>query len=205
MKLTLHSGNPKRHSDRIVILGDGRSMPEDYGLVSGWRVEHDLGAIGRSIRATDGLAQHWFNLDGETAIAWGKQLKETSNNGLLTHTVGPVDGFDVDWDVQQPDYNYERITHERGRFHGSSALFATLAAIEMGYRRIVLAGCPLDTEGHWYFEPMDADTLGPLWLGIDYMAWLDFAKLETAKRVRSMSGYTADIIGKATREWTEGV
>jgi hypothetical protein len=112
-----------------------------------------------------------------------------------------VDGFDVDWDVDQPDYRYAEITGEKGRIHGTSAMFATLAGLAMGYEKIVLAGCPLDTNGHFYFKPTGPETLGPLWLGVDFAAWMDFSMNGNADRVRSMSGYTGYILGRADRKW----
>lgn len=183
-----------RNNDTLLILGDGRTMQSDYCEFKNHEQHFDIACIGRSIKACGFKADHWFNADGETAIAWAKQIKEKSKNGLIAHTLGPVDGFDVDWTIEQPDYNYEFITNEKGRLHGSSAMFATLAGLTMGYKRIVLAGCPLDSEGHWYFEP-GKETLGPIWLGLDFMAWIDFAMLPEAHQVKSMSGYTARILG----------
>lgn len=191
MRIKLHSAlRPiERNHPLCLITGDGRSLPEDKGAFLSWGAPHDTICIGRSIKLFP-EALHWMNADGETAIAWARQLKQ-QRPGLITHTLGPVEGFDVDWDIEQPDYHYEEITHERGRLHGSSAFFAALAAVAMGYERVVLAGCPLDAEGHWYFENL----YGPLWLGLDFMAWLDFSRTEDARRVRSMSGYTRQILG----------
>ena len=189
MRLVLNKSSKPfvKHTDILLITGDGRSLHDDFLKMKG--KDYDLACIGRSIKLYPN-AIHWFNADGETAIAWAKQIKSES---LLTHTLGEVDGFDVDWDIEQPDYQYEAITGQKGRFHGSSALFAALAGIEMGYDKVVLAGCPLDDEGHWYFD----DTKGPLWLGHDFMAWVDFSKEPSAKKVRSLSGFTAKIIGDA--------
>uniref|UniRef100_A0A6M3KIV2 Uncharacterized protein n=1 Tax=viral metagenome TaxID=1070528 RepID=A0A6M3KIV2_9ZZZZ len=83
-------------------------------------------------------------------------------------------------------------------WHGSSALFAAYICLTLGYKKIVLAGCPLDSNGHWYFP---ANQLGPRWTGESYQAWLDFAREPEAKKVKSLSGYTAQIVGEATREW----
>ena len=203
MKAILHKAGKDlaRSNNVLIVLGDGRSMPTDLARFIEWDIQADYGAIGRAIKTCNDYAHHWFNADGETAIAWAKQIKGQSKNGLITHTMGEVDGFDCDWDVQQPDYNYQAITNEVGRLHGSSSLFAALAGLEMGYSRVVMAGCPLDTEGHWYFEPDKPETLGPIWLGLDYMAWLDFKEQAESQRVRSMSGYTAKILGEPSKEW----
>jgi len=72
---------------------------------------------------------------------------------------------------------------------GSSALLGTLAAIRLGYKRIILCGCPLT---------------GKNAAGGDYE---NFRKGWAAKgsklqdRVRSMSGWTAEFLGKPTDEW----
>ena len=205
MKITLHKANKSlwRDHDTILIIGDGRSMPNDVTKFLAWELSHDAAALGRAVRQypsiKNGIVKHWFNADGDVSIQWAKSLPRET----IKHSMGELDGFDVDWDLTQDDYHNGTITGEKpgSRMHGSSSLFATLASLAMGYKRVVLAGCPLDTEGHYYFE-QSKETLGPIWLGYDFMAWLDFAELPEAAQVRSMSGYTAKIIGTATREWT---
>jgi hypothetical protein len=201
MKISLHRSSKELSPENstLLILGDGRTMPDDLKEFLSWEVSHDAGAIGRCIKEYPGHVHHWFNADGDSAIHWAKNLP--NGDGTLKHTLGEVDGFDVDWEITQNDYHYAEQTGEMAvRTHGSSALFSAMAALEMGYTKIVLAGCPLDTNGHWYFEP-SPETLGPIWLGYDFMAWLDFAQLDISKSVRSMSGYTAKIMGTATEEW----
>jgi hypothetical protein len=58
--------------------------------------------------------------------------------------------------------------------------------------------------GHWYWTEKKKETLGPIWLGVDFMAWIDFREQQEAQRVRSMSGYTAKILGQATEDWIHG-
>jgi hypothetical protein len=201
MKVKLHKASKdlSRQNEVLLVLGDGDSMLRDMEEFCSWDIPHDVGALGRGIKVYPGYVRHWFNADGETAIHWVKNL--INGNGTITHTLGPVEGFDVDWDMEQPDYHFPEITNQKDRIHGSSALFATLAGLYLGYSKVVLAGCPLDQNGHYYFDKKDKDTLGPLWLGMDFMAWLDFTEQTEASRVRSMSGYTAKILGQADREW----
>jgi hypothetical protein len=59
---------------------------------------------------------------------------------------------------------------------------------------------PLDTGPHFY-EP--EGTQGPLWTGLTFMQWMDFkTKVPEADRVRSMQGYSAFILGTATKGWS---
>jgi hypothetical protein len=58
----------------------------------------------------------------------------------------------------------------------------------------------LDRQPHWY-EP--GDTRGPNWVGACYTQWMDFKMQmpDMAEKVRSMSGYSAFILGKAEKDW----
>ena len=59
---------------------------------------------------------------------------------------------------------------------------------------------PLDSLPHWYEDP--AVHAGPNWAGHVYRQWMDFAqKVPGAENVRSMSGYSAFILGEATKDW----
>ena len=201
IKAKLHHAKKRleKQNDIIMIVGDGRTAPKDISIVKEvWKSDCDVGCIGRAIKLVP-QSKHWFNVDGDTAIYWASQI-----NGAVTHTIGDVRNFDTDWDVIQPDYNYAKITGQEGRMHGSTALFAVLVSIEIGYKKIILAGCPLDTEGHWYWEPDTPETLGPIWQCTDIMAWIDFKEQQEAKNVKSMSGYTAKILGKAKERWLNG-
>lgn len=75
---------------------------------------------------------------------------------------------------------------------GSSALLGAQAAIRLGYKRIVLCGCPLtgvNAKGSKY------DSFQSGWKA---------RQKEVAPFVRSMSGWTADYLGKPTAEWLRG-
>jgi len=75
---------------------------------------------------------------------------------------------------------------------GSSSLLGALAAIRLGYRRIVLCGCPLT---------------GKNAAGGDYenfrKGW-EARVSELGDRVHSMSGWTAEFLGRPTDEWMLG-
>lgn len=72
---------------------------------------------------------------------------------------------------------------------GSSALLGVLAAIDLGYNKIILCGCPLegkDKKQHPY--------------KVFQKAWvMNIHRI--AKRVRSMSGFTRTILGEPKKEW----
>jgi hypothetical protein len=120
------------------------------------------------------------------------------NGHIVRHTIGDGDtrGFDIDWLIRGVDFLMDEAT-----WHGSTSLFAALIGHEMGYKKIVLAGCPLDSKGHWYFPD---ENYGPKWQTETYQVWFEYALTDKATNVRSMSGYTAQIIGKPTEDWLNG-
>ena len=89
----------------------------------------------------------------------------------------------------------------QGYVGGTSAGFAAAIAIAMGHSKVVLAGVPLDGNGH-YFDPPFAkltqfDTRTQ---DIQWSAFRDYF----GDVVRSMSGKTAKILSKPTEEWLIG-
>lgn len=84
------------------------------------------------------------------------------------------------------------------RTSGSSGLFAVRVAFMLGFDRIVLCGIPLTKE----FGKVD---YGPLWHGEKLFrdAFQKAIPLFDG-RVRSMSGWTKDLVGMPTAEWLKG-
>ena len=158
----------------LLITGDGRSLIDDLGKLNGTPM--DVMNIGRSINVRQG--QHWVNVDGPECKWWAEHLPGPP----ARHTIGECEGYDVIWDDGQPD---------GALWYGSSSLFATLIGLTMGYKAIILAGCPMDKGGHWFFGE---EHKGPDWREEDYQAWREFAQTEEAKRVRSLSGFTKEVL-----------
>lgn len=90
---------------------------------------------------------------------------------------------------------------------GTSSLFATQVALSLGYDLVVLAGCPLDSSGHFY-DPPGAPT-NPACLydkpGFRHLRtdWKAAADELFGGDVRSFSGFTKDVCGFPTKEWLE--
>jgi len=188
----------RRGNDVLLITADGKTLLNDLRLFLGWNVPHDVMCVGRSIKAYPGKIDHWAEVDADAsnwvAANLEKNYPDKVRNGqIYKHTLGAHKGFDFDWDVENAPWPMSEVM-----WHGSTALFAVMIALEMDYKPIVLAGTPLDSKGHWYF---DNEIYGPHWTAETYQAWFEFAASENAKHVKSMSGYTMQILGKANRKW----
>jgi hypothetical protein len=181
----------RRDSDVLLITGDGKTYPKDLERFLGWGIDHDTMCMGRSIKKYPGHIKHYTDVDSD-AGAWVIENLEKNNpeqtppEGILTHTLGTVDWVDCGWDIKGSPWPMADVM-----WHGSTALFAVYIGLEMGYKRIYLVGCPLDSKGHWYFPD---ETWGPRWTMETYQAWLEFAATEDAKKVQSLSGYTKTML-----------
>jgi len=198
VKCWLHNQDrePKRYSNLVIIFGDGRCLLDDIRAMVelGFdKLTFDRFSIARSYQKLGNIT-HWGDVDGETSIWWAQNGKFPWRNGKpQRHTLGEVQGFDFDWNTDQASYDARPE-----KFYGSSALFAVLVSLAMGYEQVILAGCPLDENGHWYALP---DQNGPIWDAEDFMAWEDFVQQEEANRVRSLSGITAEILKMPDNGW----
>ena len=160
-----------------------------------YKIPFDAYSVGRSIDLLD-RCQHWGNVDSDEAVYWAGQLPNIGPRGEkpLRHTLGSTRNFDVDWDIDgEIPWDTDEIM-----WHGSTALFAIFTCFAMNYKKIALAGCPMDAKGHWYWKEGNQ-----AWTGHSYIAWFEFAATPLAKRVRSFSGYTAQLLGKPNKKWLE--
>jgi hypothetical protein len=191
--LYLHSHKKpvKRDSDVLLITGDGKTYPDDLKRFLDMKIGHDVLCLGRSIKQYPGFINHYVDVDSD-AGKWVLENLEKNNpdqigpDGVLKHTLGFVDWCDCDWDLKDSPWPMADVM-----WHGSSALFAVYIGLKMGYGHIYLAGCPLDSKGHWYFP---AEPYGPRWTMETYQAWLEFAGTKEAKQVTSLSGYTRTML-----------
>jgi len=69
----------------------------------------------------------------------------------------------------------------------------TVAAIKLGYKKIILCGCPLEGACRTGFQPYNHFQRG----------WIARYQ-EVFSYTRSMSGYTKEILGFPTKKWIEG-
>jgi hypothetical protein len=183
-------------SDVCLITGDAKCLASDIAAFEAWGIPHDVYAVNRSILMFGRPVRHWAAIDNEEA-GWFCEYwsKQTHPEQTAKHTIGTCAGFDVYW--RRDTGNGKPTTVDY--WIGSSGYFGILTALHMGYKKIIIAGMPLDRTPHFY-DPDGAE--GPFWMGGTYTQWMDFkTQIPEADRVRSLSGYSAFILGKADKEW----
>lgn len=197
--------NPDDHrkSDLVLVCGDGNTLPEDVAAFESFGIDHDVFCINRSMLYFQRPINHWAAIDAEESAWFSENLTEKvvpPGGRVLRHTIGvcPL-GYDIFWKVDQ-DFENDKQRHI---WSGNSGYFGILAALKMGYAKVVVAGMPLNTKSHWY-EPDDIP--GPNWVGQTYRTWMDFAaEHPDAHKVRSMSGYSKYIFGEVSKQWLQNL
>ncbi len=182
------------HNDVVLLTGDGLTLPTDVKQFESWGIPHDVFCCNRSPLFFEREINHWGAVDAEES-AWLSQYHKLENGRFLRHVIGFCQGYDAYWFIDQP------VDSEFGRrmWAGNSGYFGMMASLAMGYKKVVIAGMPLDRNRHWY----DTEgTEGPHWVPDTYTIWMDY-KIERpeAAKVRSLSGYSKFIMGEATKEW----
>jgi hypothetical protein len=188
-----------REHNILLITGDGKTLKADLSDFLNFDISFDTCCLGRSIKAVSWPVMHYADIDADNDF-WVLDNLEKNNakvvpetGYILKHTLGSIKGCHIDWDINGCPWPMADVM-----WHGSSALFAVLIGLKMNYRRIVLAGCPLDSKGHWYFAD---EEYGPRWTPETYQSWFEFKNTTDSAHVTSMSGYTRTLLGAPTRAW----
>lgn len=185
---------PMPEKDVLLILGDGANLLEDletwYPIAA--RIPYDTMCVNYSALICPHPFQHFAAGDAHMpdmqAVAKGIPL------GVVKHAWNPgCYDFDVRW-----------VRNGRGGWTGTSTNLAFKIGLALDYTRIVLAGCPMDNSGNWY-KPLlpdndikkNKDHRHHLW------KWMEIACRPVSRFLRSMSGNTADLLGRPSREWLE--
>jgi len=187
-----------RHSDTVLITGDGSCLADDCRRFQSWNIEHDIFAVNKSLIFHQRQVTHWAAIDLEETIWFAENITEAQmpNRRITRHTIGDLpDSVDFTWEM---DYDWQN-DNQRLVFIGNTGYFSVLISLIMGYKRVILAGMPLDSLPHWYER---AEVAGPNWAGHVYRQWIDFKQqVSGAENVRSMSGYSGFILGEATKDF----
>lgn len=123
------------------------------------------------------------------------------NDVALSLAKRKAGGYSVDhilvYAHQPPMYpQRDRVDHVIHDWAGSSGLFGVQAALHRGATHIVCAGVPLDVRGH--FDKTEHWVHAPSYR----RGWKRHQ--DDLRNVRSMSGWTAEFVGRPTMDWLNG-
>ena len=159
-----------RQSDVCLITGDGDTLADDVEKFESWKIPHDLYCVNRSLKFFKRPVNHWCAVDYEECMWFAENVTKAvqGKHPIHRHTIGIFpQAFDVYW---QQAVEFQNEIQKR-IWIGNSGYFAMLTALHMGYKKLVLAGCPMNNNSHWY-EP--DNEFGPNWHGEAFTQWIDF-------------------------------
>ena len=184
---------PKPNKDVVLIVGDATNVLEDIGAwydIAEGIVDYDTFCLNYSALICPHQFEHYGA--GDAHMPDMQKVARGLSDGVLKHAWNPgATGFDVRW-----------VRNGRGGWNGTTANLALKIALALDYTRIVFAGCPMDNSGNWYSKIVPKNDIKArkdhrhhLW------KWTEMATRPIGRFCRSMSGNTAELFGKPTREW----
>lgn len=180
-----------------LVLGGGEGMLNEV------RDFYDLGIAPHTVIAiNDALTEYPWPVDYAATLHPNKLYRDEPRWLLTRHQAGYTGPHTVIGHPQakeklaMPDWVELVLAHER--WHGSSGLYAVQAAMDRGASGIVLCGVPMDKRPHlggerksWWQN--QCPNYARDWSGKAYN--------DLKHRVRSMSGWTRELLGPPTVEW----
>jgi len=175
-----------------LVLGGAATVWEDVDAAL------ELGEFDGAVACNDagvtwpGVLDAWVSLHSHQFPAW---LVQRRARGLSDHkaTWGHLgdDGKPKGFSDRSTRYLFDGQTRS-----GSSGLFALkVALIDLGFDRAVLCGVPMTPEAGHFFDPKRWDGAA------EHRAGWQQALPIIANRARSMSGWTATLLGTPTEDW----
>jgi len=171
---------------RAVVLGGARGVWKE--LVAARKLfDPDLViATNHAGRDYDGMLDHWVSFHAELLPKWLQERRAANRPD-------PGRFWTTKSRVKQPGSPLE--LHRVENWGGSSGLLAVTVALELRCSHVLLCGVPLTRDGEHY------DKGGPWIDASNYRrAWLSRVD-EMRGIVRSMSGWTADTLGRPDADW----
>lgn len=173
-----------------LVLGGAECVWQDAERALAMFTPDGVIAVNDMIAAWPNKITHACTLHGEKLLDWQQARKAAKFNAdYQTIYFERMKGKPAPKIDHVIEYRWPHLDS------GSSGLYAVKALLDLGFDRIVLAGVPM-TQGGGHFlrqEPWDAhNRFRGAWVG---------AIPHIAGKVKSMSGWTQEILGSPSPEW----
>lgn len=167
-----------------LVLGSANCLEADKAAALELFDPHLIIACNHAARDEPGRVDHWVTMHPELLAHWIAQRR----------AAGRPDAGQL-WAARHRAHRCAVETTRIENWGGSSGLLCVAVAFELGVQKIVLAGVPLRKTFKHYDSEAPWDEARQYW-----PAWeLHLSRM--TDRVRSLSGWTQDLLGFPTREW----
>jgi len=188
-----------RERDILMVLGSGECVFDDikkFDLMmylagqGGIDNKFDVMACNLSFLAYNGPIKHLVSVHQERMEAFyelSKLLPEQRMPHIYSHSFMFAPGVEYMWPIANQE--------------GTSAMFCVKLGLILGYKKIICCGAPLEGSRRFYDNP-NQEFINNFSCPAIENAWRQWQKTEAfQKRVRSMSGKSAEILGVPTEGW----
>lgn len=171
------------------VLGGAQSVWAEFRLAAEMTIPHmivatnDAGSLAESV-------DHWVTLHPEKFRSWAQARRDS---GL--QPAGRVWCHRAPTSREVQGTGYEGLFGETHDWGGSSGLLAVKVALEQGADRVILCGVPMTAQGAHFFDSAEWR-----WAERYRTGWQRHLP-DIAGRVRSMGGWTEQLLGRPDRVW----
>lgn len=180
-----------------VVMATGRCVWDDLTYQFDVEGHHaEIIAVNNMILHWKGRVHHGCSMHPEEPGLWRMlrpyyqgEESHVLTHGYRLHNKPGIPECDVLWDIPAG----------KG---GTSSLLAVMVGLALGYTKIILAGVPLDGNGHFY----DPAQMKIKVFTSDFLEseWKQAARNHFKGRVRSLSGRTREWFGFPDEDWLKG-
>jgi len=170
-----------------LVLGGANTLEADKAAALALFEPDLIIACNHAGRDEPGRLDHWATMHADLMPHWLKQRRAAGRPepGQL-------------WHARHRGRNAIASSRSIESWGGSSGMLCIAVAFELGVRRIVLAGVPMTKTAKHYDDEK-------LWMEArQYWSAWERRQGMMLGRVRSFSGWTANLLGVPTREWLQG-
>jgi len=187
---------PATGRDVLLIVGDGRDVLNDLDRFLAFEEPADLMAMNFSPKIIPATWHIDHYIAGDSHTSSMQKVAGEMPAGTLRHC----------WNQNSKHFDIRWSRNSSKPWNGTTLNLGVKIGIALGYLKIVLAGCPMDTSGNWYKDTLPENDIKR---GKDHTAhlwkWTEIASRPIGRFIRSMSGNTAQLFGEPTKEWLQDV
>ena len=178
---------PERKRDTLVVIGTAPGAPQrlrDFDAAR--KGAFDVAAVNAGALFWERKLDLWvsYHYEHMVKLIFARWMMKLPTEDITYVFDVPVNGLDA--------------VIMTCPFNGSSGMLATWVGLQMRYPEIVLVGVEMNEDRQQLYRPPVLGSPSPTeqMYGHFRPAWEDFAKTPEARRVKSVAGWTADLLGR---------
>lgn len=184
----------------VLIIGGANHVYKDIEklkeIIYPYNIEEFfyINVVNEQIFEWSGRVDIFSTLHGEKCQKWFEQRSDKANWDFKAYIHNPPT-----WKERYQNLDYKKV---RDQWGGSSGLHAVqVSLIELGFDKVVLVGVPMDAKPNYFREEDQWKQFNKYRKGWNKAIKENVEPFPITNYVRSMSGWTREILGAPTKEF----